>query len=68
MNYMSHAILVDKIMGVMISIEKVNKNLKHFWNKFCIIFHFLLICVFISVQNIGQNIPLKKSVNITFWI
>ena len=30
MNYMSHAILVDKIMGVMISIEKVNKNLKHF--------------------------------------
>ena len=29
-----------------------------FFNKFCIFFHFLSICVFISIQNIGQSIPL----------
>ena len=60
----SHAILVDEIMGVIISIQKVTKNLKHFekivfLNKFSIIFHSLSNCVFILIQNIGWNIPLK---------
>ena len=51
-------------MGVIISIQKVTKNLKHFekivfLNKFSIIFHSLSNCVFILIQNIGWNIPLK---------
>ena len=32
-------------------------------NKFYIIFHFLSLCVFISIQNIGQSI----SLNNIFW-
>ena len=31
-----------------------------FQNKFYTIFHFLSLCVFISIQNIGRSIPLHK--------
>ena len=45
--------------------KKDQKKLKHFekivfWNKFYIIVHFLSLCVFISIQNIGRSIPLTK--------
>ena len=33
-----------------------------FSNKFYIIFHFLLLCEFVSIQNIGRSIPLKNNV------
>ena len=44
--------------------KKGQWKLKHFegmvfQNKFFIIFHSLWLCIFISVQNIGRNIPLK---------
>ena len=44
--------------------KKDKKKLKHFenivfWNKFYIIFHFLSLCVFISIHNIGRSIPLS---------
>ena len=32
-----------------------------FLNKFYTIFHFLSLCVFISIQNIGGSIPLTKT-------
>ena len=55
----SHAILVDEITGLMISIKKDQVKLKYFkksffLNKFYIIFHFLSLCVFISIQDIGR--------------
>ena len=59
--------------GAMISIKKTKKNqkdLKHFqkivlWNKFYIIFHFISLCLFISIQNSGRKIPLTL-INIYF--
>ena len=59
----SHAIYVDEITGVTISTKKSIKT-KTFWkssflNKFSIIFHFLSLCVFISIQNIGRSFLLK---------
>ena len=44
--------------------KKDQQKLKHFekivfWNKFYIIFHFLSLCAFISIQNIGRSVPLK---------
>ena len=30
-----------------------------FLNKFCVIFHFLSLSVFILIQNIGRSIPLR---------
>ena len=75
----SHAIWVDEIVDVTISIKKINKSCNifknSFLNKFNIIFHFLSLCVFISIQNIGQNIPwtlrqikiwIKGSTSVTF--
>ena len=48
----------------MVSIKKVNKNLNisktGFFDKFCIIFHFLSICLFASIQIIGRSIPLNS--------
>ena len=58
-----YAIWADEITDVMISIKKINKSLNtlknSFLNKFCIIFHFLSLCVFISIHNISRRIPLK---------
>ena len=62
----SHAIWVDEITDIMVTIKR-SKKLKHFekiifWNKFHMIFHFLSLCVFISIQNIGGSIPLNLGV------
>ena len=43
--------------------KKNPKKLNHFdkivfWNKLCLLFHFLSLSVFISIQNIGWSIPL----------
>ena len=37
---------------------KEKKIRKKNFNKFYIIFHFLSLCLFISIQNIGWSIPL----------
>ena len=63
---MPHAIWVDEITGVLISIKKDLQKLKHFekivfQNKFYIIFQFLSLYVFMSIQNTGQSIPLKNN-------
>ena len=42
---------------------KLKQLKKNFFNKFCIIFHFLSICVSISIQNIGWSIPLSTTEN-----
>ena len=34
-----------------------------FWNKFYIIFHFLSLCAFISMQNIGRSIPVRIDIS-----
>ena len=61
----SHAIGVDEIMGAMASIKEMSKKnlnlLKKkqlFLNKNCIVFHFLSLCVFVSIENTDWNIPL----------
>ena len=59
----SHVIWVDEIPDVMISMKK-DKVKKHFLkivslNKFYIISHLLSLCVFMSIQNMDQSIPLN---------
>ena len=68
----SHLIEVDEITGVMISIKKSIKAkifLKSvFLNKLYITFHFLPLCVFISIQNIDRSTPLKTLKSFDFTI
>ena len=58
----SRVIWVDEITDVLTSIKRSLKTKKiwknSFLNKFYIILHFLSLCVFISIQNIGWSIPL----------
>ena len=65
-NVMPHAIWVAEIADEIISLKKsikIKENWKNsFLNKFYIIFHFLSLCVFISIQNIGRCIPLRRLV------
>ena len=60
----SHAIGVDEITDIIVTIKKMKRAKtfwKHsFWNRFYIVFHFLPLCVFISIHNIGRSIPLRK--------
>ena len=64
---------VDEITDIMISIKKIN-NTQIFWKnsflKFYTSFYFLSLCVFMSIKNIGQSIPLKplggSKVDLTF--
>ena len=59
----SHVIWADKKADVMISIKrsiKAKTFLKSsFLNRFYLIFHFLSLCVFKSIQHIGWSIPLS---------
>ena len=58
----SHAVWVDEIADVMMSIKKINKIYNIFFLKnFNIIFHFQSLSVFILTQNIGRSIPLKHN-------
>ena len=59
----SRVFWIDEIPGGTIY-KKDQLKLKHFekivsLNKFYIIFHFLSLRVFISIQNIGRSIPFK---------
>ena len=56
----SRVFWIDEIPGVL-STKKINKHFEKIvsLNKFYIIFHFLSLRVFISIQNIGRSIPFK---------
>ena len=60
-----HVIWVDETTGIMIPIEKINKNVsilkkKSFFKGILHNFSFLLLCAFISIQNIGRSIPFRQ--------
>ena len=57
----SQAISVDEKADVIIFFcnKSISKKIV-FLDKFYIIYHFLSLCVFISVQNIGRSIPCRK--------
>ena len=74
MNYIlyTHVIWADKTADLMIVIKSLKKAKifckKSFLNNFNILFYFLSLCVFISIdKNIGRSIPLTAHELLSNW-